>query len=166
VGLPGEEIPGDDLGKALSSSNHLVLQANFVSYLPLYFGRALCACGFADSINNRQRTPGASPWMNAVMMRATLMSFLPFQGSPAMRDFFNDLSAGESCPLRIPPIDRGLRFPPPISREKHSGLPPALLNRVPAGKFNRASHSENTSRSELASKFHRHKRVGIYCLVL
>jgi len=57
-----------------------------------------------------------------------------------MRDLFIDLSAVEFCPLRIPPIDRGLRFPPRINQEKDGGLPPALLNRVPAGKFNRASH--------------------------
>jgi len=33
------------------------------------------------SIKNWQKTPGVSPGVNAVMMRATLMSFLPFQGS-------------------------------------------------------------------------------------
>jgi len=50
------------------------------------------------------------------------MFFLTFQGSrPGL---FNDLSAGEFYPLRIPPINRGLRFPPLISREKYGGLPP------------------------------------------
>jgi hypothetical protein len=50
------------------------------------------------------------------------MSFLLFQGSrPGL---FNDLSAGESCPLRIPPMNRGLRFPPLISRKKNGGLSP------------------------------------------
>jgi len=49
-----------------------------------------------------------------------MSSFLLFQGSrPGL---FYDLSAGESCPLRIPPINRGLRFPPLISRENDSGL--------------------------------------------
>jgi len=55
-------------------------------------------------------------------MSPALMSFLPFQGSrPSL---FNDLSAGEFCPLRIPPTSRGLRFPPLISREKDGGLSP------------------------------------------
>ncbi len=72
-------------------------------------------------INNRQRTPGVSPGVNA-LMSTTLMSFLTFQGSrPGL---FNDLSAGEFCPLRIPPTSRGLRFPPLISREKDGGLSP------------------------------------------
>jgi hypothetical protein len=67
------------------------------------------------------------PVMSAVLMRKALMSFLSFQGSrPAL---FNDLSPGESCPLRIPPINRGLRFPPLISREKEEGLPPVTQKR-------------------------------------
>jgi len=50
------------------------------------------------------------------------MSFLLFQGSrPGL---FKDLSAGESCPLRIPPITRGLQFPPLVSRKKNGGLSP------------------------------------------
>ncbi len=49
-----------------------------------------------------------------------IRSFLLFQGSrPGL---FYDLSAGESCPPRIPPINQGLRFPPLISREKDGGL--------------------------------------------
>jgi hypothetical protein len=55
------------------------------------------------------------------------MSFLPFQGSRL--GLFNDLSAGEFYPLRIPPIDRGLRFPPLISREKDGVLPPVTQKR-------------------------------------
>jgi hypothetical protein len=52
-------------------------------------------------------------------MSATLMSFLPFQGSrPGL---FNDLSAGEFCPLCIS-ASGGLQFPPLISREKDGGL--------------------------------------------
>jgi hypothetical protein len=49
-----------------------------------------------------------------------IRSFLLFQGSrPGL---FYDLSVGDFCPLRIPPINRGLRLPPLISREKDSGL--------------------------------------------
>jgi hypothetical protein len=40
---------------------------------------------------------------------------------------FYDLSAGEFCPLPIPPTSRGLRFPPLINREKDGGL---LLGRA------------------------------------
>ena len=57
-----------------------------------------------------------------------MSSFLLFQGSrPGL---FCDLSAGESCPLRIPPINRGLRFPPLISRENDSGLPPVTSEKT------------------------------------
>jgi len=45
-----------------------------------------------------------------------MKAFLQFRGSWA--GLFSDLSAGESCPLRIAPTCRGLRFPPLISREK------------------------------------------------
>ena len=113
----------------------------------------------SEPINNRQRTPGVSPGMNA-LMSATLMPFLTFQGSRP--DLFNDLSAGEFCPLRIPPIDRGLRFPPLISREKDVSLSPSLLNFPKGTLFNRASHSDKTSRPALDSKCHGHKPVGIY----
>jgi len=60
--------------------------------------------GFVNSsINNWQRNLGVSPGggVNTLMMRATLMSFLPFQGSPAY--------AG---------------FPPLVRREKYGDLPP------------------------------------------
>jgi len=57
-----------------------------------------------------------------------MRSYLTFQGSrPGL---FYDLSVGESCPLRIPPINRGLRFPPLISREKDSGLPPVTSEKT------------------------------------
>jgi len=57
-----------------------------------------------------------------------IRSFLLFQGSrPGL---FYDLSAGESCPLRIPLINQGLRLPPLISREKNSGLPPVTLEKT------------------------------------
>ena len=46
------------------------------------------------------------------------------------RDHFYDLSASRlRAGLRIPPTGRGLRFPPLISREKHSGLPPVTQKR-------------------------------------
>jgi hypothetical protein len=45
------------------------------------------------AINNRQKNPGVCPGVNALLMRETFMSFLRFQGSPAMRDLFNNLSA-------------------------------------------------------------------------
>ena len=45
------------------------------------------------------------------------------------RDLFYDLSTGDSCPLRIPPTSRGLRFPPLISHEKGGGLPPDTQKR-------------------------------------
>ena len=85
-----------------------------------------CAMTQLRSINNWQRTPGVSPGVNA-LVSATLMSFLRFQGFwPGL---FNDLSAGEFCPLRIPPTSRGLRFPPLISREKDGGLSPVTQKR-------------------------------------
>ena len=57
-----------------------------------------------------------------------MRSFLLFRGSrPGL---FYDLSAGESCPLRIPPTSRGLRFPPLISREKDGGLPPVTKEKI------------------------------------
>ena len=57
-----------------------------------------------------------------------IRSFLLFQGSrPGL---FYDLSEGESCPLRIPPINRRLRFPPLISREKDGGLPPVTTEKT------------------------------------
>ena len=56
-----------------------------------------------------------------------MSSFLLFQGSrPGL---FYDLSAGESCPLRIS-ASGGLRFPPLISREKDSGLPPVTTEKT------------------------------------
>jgi len=45
-----------------------------------------------------------------------MKAFLQFRGSRA--GLFCDLFAGESCPLRIVPTCRDLRFPPLISREK------------------------------------------------
>ena len=61
------------------------------------------------------------------------MPFLSCRGSrPGL---FNDLSAGESCPLRILPrslLARELRFPPLISPEKDEGLPPGILEKASA----------------------------------
>ena len=64
-----------------------------------------------------------------IMSYADMVPFLQCRGSrPGL---FYDLSAGESCPLRIPPTSRGLRFPPLISREKHGGLPPGTSEKAP-----------------------------------
>jgi hypothetical protein len=73
------------------------------------------------SINSWQMNSSANPVVNALIMRVALMSFLTFQGSrPGL---FYDLSAGEFCPLRIPPINRenygGL---PPVTQKIHQGL--------------------------------------------
>jgi hypothetical protein len=68
--------------------------------------------------------------------------FLPYRGSrPGL---FYDLSAGESCPLRILPRSQGvreLRFPPLISRE--TGDPTKLgteRSEASAKKRTKASH--------------------------
>jgi hypothetical protein len=53
--------------------------------------------------------------------------FLAFRGSrPGL---FCNLSAGKFCPLRILDFVE-LRFPPLISREKNSGLPPVTSERA------------------------------------
>ncbi|RLB28915.1 MAG: hypothetical protein DRG66_02865 [Deltaproteobacteria bacterium] len=57
-----------------------------------------------------------------------IRAFLLFQGSRL--GLFYDVSEGESRPLRIPPINRRLRLPPLISREKHSGLPPVTTEKT------------------------------------
>ena len=58
------------------------------------------------------------------------MSLRPFLRFRVSRPgLFYDLSTGDSCPLRIPPTSRGLRFPPLISREKHGGLPTVTQKR-------------------------------------
>jgi len=57
-----------------------------------------------------------------------IRSSLRFRGSrPGL---FCNLSAGDSCPLRILPLPRELRFPPLISCEKHSGLPPVTAEKT------------------------------------
>jgi hypothetical protein len=43
--------------------------------------------------NNWQRTLVMSPWVNAVMMSTTLMSFLTFQGSDSAEPFDLELKA-------------------------------------------------------------------------
>ena len=62
--------------------------------------------------------------------RVTQRVVKTFSSVPSLRPgLFYDLSTGDSCPLRIPPTSRGLRFPPLISREKHGGLPPVTQKR-------------------------------------
>jgi len=57
-----------------------------------------------------------------------MKSYLSFQGSRPV--LFYDLSVGESCPLRTPLINQGLRFPPLISSEKNSGLLPVTSEKT------------------------------------
>jgi len=76
-----------------------------------------------------------SPGVNALECLSRVLEV--FSSVPRLsrhgRDLFYDLSAGDSCPLRIPPTSRGLRFPPLISREKDGGLPPVTQKR-PQGR--------------------------------
>ena len=71
----------------------------------------------------------------------SLRPFLRFRVSrPGL---FYDLSTGDSCPLRIPPTSRGLRFPPLISREKHGGLPTVTQKRPQSHTASNSITGEN-----------------------
>ncbi len=65
-----------------------------------------------------------------------IRAFIQLQGSLA--GLFSDLSAGESCPLRIVP-QAGPAVSPGDKPRKDSVLPPALLNFPKGTLFNMAS---------------------------